>query len=63
MARHAYVSMYDQQHAQASAILAAADTVARDGDRQLAGAVRARPGRPFVCEHDGDLYGGVGRVP
>lgn len=36
LTRHAYVSMYDQQHAQASAILAAADTVARNGDRQLA---------------------------
>ena len=36
LTRHAYVSMYDQQHAQASEILAAADTVARNGDRQLA---------------------------
>jgi transcriptional regulator with XRE-family HTH domain len=36
LTRHAYASMYDQQHGQASAILAAADTVARNGDRQLA---------------------------
>lgn len=36
LTRHAYVSMYDQQHAQASAILTAASTVVRNGDQQLA---------------------------
>jgi transcriptional regulator with XRE-family HTH domain len=36
LTRHAYVAMYDRQHAQAAAILTAAGTVARNGDRQLA---------------------------
>ncbi len=30
---------------------------------RLPGAVRARPGRSLLCEHDGDLHGCVGRVP
>lgn len=29
---------------------------------RLSGAVRAGPGRPFLCEHDRDLHGCVGRV-
>jgi transcriptional regulator with XRE-family HTH domain len=68
LTRHAYVATYDRQHAQAAQILTAADTVARNGDRQLAtrqwvasvqAQVQASLGNSGACDRALDTAAGV----